>query len=68
MPSLSHDELMRLTPECTCCRRRLTRIILASTEWNDSGDYLFHCLQSGRITPIGDLEAVIRTDRQEGQK
>lgn len=65
MRTIPHEELMLLTPECACCKARTTRIILSGTTWNESGGYLFHCLNSGRITPIRDIEAVIRTGRQE---
>lgn len=65
MPSLPDEEIMKLRPMCNCCKKRLTRVILPHTPWNESGQYLFHCLISGRVTPIRDIEYVIRTGRQE---
>ena len=63
--AITPDDIIHLRPECACCRQRVTRVIMASTPWNDSGGYLFHCLLSGRITPIVDIETVARTGRQE---
>lgn len=65
MASIPDEEIMKLRPICNCCKKRLTRIILPQTPWNESGQYLFHCLISGKVTPIRDIEYVIRTGRQE---
>ena len=67
MASVSEGQLMKLRPACACCGKRVTRIILAETIWNGSGGYLFQCLGTGKITPIADIEFVIRTGMQEAQ-
>lgn len=65
---LTDEEIIELTPLCNCCRKRMTRIILPHTPWNESGDYLLHCKLSGKITRIENIEEVVRTGRQESPK
>ena len=52
-------------PMCNCCRKRVTRIIMPHTSFNESGNYLFHCKGSGTITPIKNIEWVITNNKQE---
>jgi len=59
---IDEEKLMELKPRCPCCRKRETRIILPNTSWNQTGNYLLHCFLTGRVTPIEDIEALLRRE------
>lgn len=49
------DKLMRLKPQCPCCRQRETRLILPTAGWNASGKFILHCYVTGRLHTIDDI-------------
>ncbi|NCO36720.1 MAG: hypothetical protein AUJ92_11060 [Armatimonadetes bacterium CG2_30_59_28] len=63
--NISEEEIYELKPMCNCCRKRVSRIILPHSDFNESGDYLFHCKLSGKITKIKNIDEIVRTGRQE---
>lgn len=46
-------------PLCNCCQKRVARIILPHTSFNDSTRHLFHCKITGQITQIKDADWVV---------
>jgi hypothetical protein len=64
MLHIDEDRLMDMRPRCPCCRKRNTRIVLPSTSWNQTGQYLLHCKLTGKVTPIDDIEALIRREEE----
>lgn len=62
---INEEDIYNLTPLCNCCRKRMTRIIMPHSGFNESGDYLFHCKLSGKITKVKSIEDVIKTGKQE---
>ncbi len=65
---ISKRLLMELRPRCPICHTNMTRIILPETEWNETKQYLLHCKHCGRVTPIENIEEVVKRTLEEQEE